>query len=217
MVERKLFDKIRGRKIVGKFDVYINGALYDYKNTSTYKFISEDYFDYEAQLNCYSYLLHPYRVEVKILYLILLFTDWNKGESVRNTNYPKQEFVQVALDGVWPYKRQEEYIYSRLDALIAGESLPDNKLVKCTPEDMWARPDQYAVYHSKEDSVAGRRAWRVLPTMAEAHAWAKESKKVQDEGGYEVIFRPGVRTRCENFCQVNTWCDQYQEYTKGKK
>jgi len=31
---------------------------------------------------------------------------------------------------------------------------------------------------------------------------------------YDVEVRKGERTRCINFCPVNTWCTQYQTYVK---
>jgi len=31
---------------------------------------------------------------------------------------------------------------------------------------------------------------------------------------YDIEVRPGERTRCANFCQVSTWCNQYQQYVK---
>ncbi len=34
---------------------------------------------------------------------------------------------------------------------------------------------------------------------------------------YMVEHRPGERTRCEKFCQVNTYCQQYRDYLSTKE
>lgn len=211
-IERKLFDKIKGRKITGKFDVLLNGALYDYKTTSTFKFIKGDFQDYEAQLNIYAYLLRHYNIEVTLLYIILLFTDWNKLSLYSQKDYPQQDFVQVKLDGLWTPKEQEDYLFNRVDLMIENESLPDNELTECNEKDMWARPDSWAIY--PEGRSTGR-AVRVLTSEKQAQFYIQRNSK-RIEGTPQIIFRPGVRTRCENYCDAADYCSQYQEYLRLK-
>jgi hypothetical protein len=35
--------------------------------------------------------------------------------------------------------------------------------------------------------------------------------------GYEVEIRKGERIRCESYCLVRNWCNQYQTYLKEKE
>jgi hypothetical protein len=69
---------------------------------------------------------------------------------------------------------------------------------------MWEKPTTYAV-----KKVGNKRATNVFNTKEEADV------KMEDLGkGYEVEIRKGERTRCESYCLVNNWCNQYQTYLK---
>jgi len=57
-----------------------------------------------------------------------------------------------------------------------------------------------------------KRATSVHATEAEAQEALKAVK-----GKAEVVTRPGERTRCETFCQVNKFCTQYQQYLQEKQ
>jgi hypothetical protein len=82
-----------------------------------------------------------------------------------------------------------------------GDDLPD-----CTPDEMWEKPAVWAIR-----KVGGVRAKSLHSTEEEAVGILEELGK-----GYEMEHRPGERTRCENFCQVNTYCQQYRDYQEEK-
>ncbi len=58
--------------------------------------------------------------------------------------------------------------------------------------------------------IDGVRAKSVHKTLEEAQASLSQLK------GYAIEVRPGERTRCEKYCQVNGFCSQYQKYLKEK-
>ena len=82
------------------------------------------------------------------------------------------------------------------DAEVIWDAL--GELPKCTSEERWAKPDTYAVMKK------GRKtALRLLPTEEQA----KEYIGDQD---FSVEFRKGVSTRCEGYCEVSQFCNQYR-------
>ena len=82
-----------------------------------------------------------------------------------------------------------------------GGSLPD-----CSDEDMWAKPAVWAL-----KKTGGVRA-KSLHYSEDA-----ANKALEDAGkGYEIEFRPGERTRCENYCNVRDFCSQWAAFNKGE-
>jgi len=81
---------------------------------------------------------------------------------------------------------------------------------ECTDEERWQREDKYAV--RKESNV---RALRVFDNKKEAEKFLKESKTTKDSKEYVIDERKGEPIRCTgNYCKVNEWCNQYQEWSK---
>jgi hypothetical protein len=69
---------------------------------------------------------------------------------------------------------------------------------------MWEKPTVWAV-----KKIGNKRAHSLYDTPELAIA------AMTDLGdNYDVEVRKGERTRCINFCPVNTWCTQYQTYVK---
>jgi hypothetical protein len=72
---------------------------------------------------------------------------------------------------------------------------------------MWEKPTVWAVR-----KIGGKRAHSTYDTPEKALSAVTE---LGDE--YDIEVRPGERTRCANFCQVSTWCNQYQTYKKEQE
>jgi len=213
MMEQRLWDRICDRKISGKFDCYLNGALYDYKTTSVWKRIFGQFDDYEKQLNLYSYMLGLCGIEVSILYIIAWYMDWDKHKRYQK-DYPSKEIEQIHLKNIWSPKKQKDYLYNLIERQKSNEKLPDDQLDLCTNEEMWQKPTSYAV-----SFPGATRAVRVKDTREEAEIYitdtmAKEKKKDKKEAmkDWYVETRGGDRTRCNEYCKCNVFCNQYQEY-----
>jgi hypothetical protein len=209
LVERKLWEKILDRKIVGKFDLWLNGALYDWKTTSVWKVIFGQDKEYEEQLNIYAYLLRINNVKVNIMYIIFWLTDWDKNRARQGGDYPEMQLIQKRIKNLWDMKTQLEFLEYRIQLQIDAEDLPDEELPDCTEEDYWGKPDKFAVMKKK----GGERAVRVLDTEQEAKDYIKSSKTTGSDK-WIIEKRPGSRMRCEQFCKVNEWCVQYKTWLK---
>jgi hypothetical protein len=82
-------------------------------------------------------------------------------------------------------------------------------VAECTSEEMWEKPTVYAVR-----KIGGVRAKTLFSDKAKAEAElvTLNAKKAD----YEIEVREGGRTRCEGFCQVAPFCNQYQQYLANK-
>ena len=210
MVERKLWDKILDRKIVGKFDLWLNGALYDWKSTSVWKVIFGQDKDYEEQLNIYAYLLRINDVKVNILYIIFWLTDWDKMRAQQGGDYPQMQIVQKRIKNLWTMKTQLEFLEYRIQMHKDNEGRPDEDLDDCLEEDMWSKPDKYAI-----QKPGSGRAVRVLDSRQDAKDYITNStNKAKDT--WTINKRCGSRMRCEQFCKVNEWCPQYKKFMEDK-
>jgi hypothetical protein len=80
----------------------------------------------------------------------------------------------------------------------------DEELPPCTPEEMWEKPTTWAL-----KKKGGVRAIKVYETQEEAES-------ALDPKVHEIEVRLGSRTRCESFCPVNTYCQQWRDYQESK-
>jgi hypothetical protein len=72
---------------------------------------------------------------------------------------------------------------------------------------MWEKPTRYAVMKNKN-----KRATRVLDTELEAGTICASLSEKHPKEKYFVNERKGERTRCEGYCPVSFYCNQYAEY-----
>jgi hypothetical protein len=210
LVERKVTDKIHGRKIVGKFDCFLNGALYDWKTTSVWKYVYAQYDEYETQLNIYAYLIttadQRSKLHVNVLYIIMWFNDWELGKAMSSQDYPSDPIVQLHIDKLWTASEQRDYIEGSVENHINNESREDDDLDKCTAIDRWDKPTKFAIVQP-----GAKRAVRLLASKEEAETYIAQSSNKKRETWF-VETRGGERVRCNRFCRINEFCNQYRNY-----
>lgn len=207
IVEERLFREFDGWTISGAIDlqeVESDGiVISDYKCTSTWS-VMNDKLDWQRQLNIYAWLVESVKnVPVKAVQIVAILRDWSAREAETREDYPRSPIVVVSVP-LWPIDIREEYIRRRInahsEALFAADS--GGGFEHCTPEDCWEKPTTFAI-----KKKGNKRATLVLKSEEEA-----ERQVAQLGEAYVVERRPGERTRCERFCSVSQWCDQYQEY-----
>ena len=211
MIERRMWDRINDRKISGQFDALRNGALYDFKTTSVWKRVFGQLTDYEKQLNLYAYLLRTCGQEVAVLYVIAWYMDWDKWKA-NQEKYPSEPIEQILIENLWAPDQQKEYIHHRIDVHKADEDKPDNELTPCSDDDMWAKGSSYAVTFPNAKRAVATKG---LDTRKKAEDYIKKSKH-KNKDTWFVETRPGERTRCQDWCRYNGFCNQYQCYLKDQ-
>ncbi len=206
LTEQRMFVDIDRYKISGQADTIAieDKILKDYKVTSVWSVISalkDGKPEWEQQLNIYAYLYkQTFKQDISALNIIAIMRDWNKSGMLRNKDYPKCSVAVIPIP-LWNEEEQLEFIRERIDKHTDAEVIWDalGELPKCTPEERWAKPDKYAVMKKGRKS-----ALRLLPTEEQA----KEYIGDQD---LSIEFRKGVSTRCEGYCEVSQFCNQYRE------
>lgn len=210
IVEERVFAEIDGMTISGAIDlqeVEEDGIiLSDYKTTSAWAVQNEKQ-DWHNQLNGYAFLVEKAKQrKVKKLQIVAIIRDWSSREAKQKDSYPQAPIVVIDIP-LWSFEDREQYIRSRIhvhtEAFFEDET--GGEIAPCTPEEMWEKPEKFAVM--KEGGV---RAKSVHDTRQEAEI-ALPSK------GYFIQHRPGERTRCDSFCQVSAFCTQHQQYLSTKE
>ena len=214
--EVRLWDRILGKRISGQFDGWLDGLLYDYKITKSWKVRIGDHADWEHQLNLYDYLARTtVGLETDAAGIIAIIKDWQSGKATgyaAEKDYPKLNYVGVPIP-LWGLEKQEAYIMERIGLLIASEILPDEELPDCTSDEMWEKLPTLAIMPDKS-----KRAARLCPDMEAVESYlAWRAKRGNPIEKYTIQERPGTRKRCAEFCNVNSWCRQWKEYCGNKK
>ena len=212
VVEERLFATIDGWVLSGAMDLQKIDAnhveIIDYKVTSTYSYTSnpEGKSEWTAQLNIYRWLVHKVKgYEVERINICAIFRDWAK-RNLNNYNYPPVPIMMIELP-IWDIAETERYIKRRIRlhqqaALLAAM---DEPLPHCTPDERWIRDEKWKVF-----KPGGKRALRTFNSEAEAQEFIDNYEcdlTLERAGGNPI--------RCEHYCAVADFCDQWQGERNG--
>lgn len=214
-LEERLEYTLLKRKTSGAYDILQNEhTMWDIKTSKAFNYVYNDRHHWTCQQNIYRWLYHHhYKKLLKKLNIIFWAWQWDKYTMMQNKQYPRAQIVPISLP-VWSLDRTWDYMKERMQMMIDSENLSDTNLPECTPEEMWSRDDVFAVHRKNR-----KKALRLCPSNKAALDWMNT---YQQESGIPlaelyVDYRPGYRIRCEEWCGVNKWCNQYTEYCSMKK
>lgn len=211
LVEERLHAVVDGWSISGAIDLQViedDGIIVsDYKTTGAWSVMNEKA-EWEQQLNIYAWLVETVKQKpVKGLSIVAIIRDWSRRESETRDGYPEAPVKEIPIN-IWSYEERTEFIKARIrehsSGLFSAETGTD--LPECTSAQMWEKQTSYAI-----KKIGNKRATAVVDTEEDANAKLAELGK-----GYAVEVRPGERTRCANYCQVNRFCNQYKAYLQGE-
>jgi len=208
--EQRLYTEVNGWKISGQTDTLTltedqrSWIISDFKFVTSYKF-KRSYSgelvmpeEYEQQLNMYGHLLRENGFKVDGLKIVAIYRDWSKLEAKRDKNYPQlgAETHDVPL---WSEDKARSFMEERVRLHQAAE----NDLPECDDSERWAKPDRFALMPNAK-SV---RARKLFDSEIDATTWAAANKM---KPGFVVDHRKGANVRCENYCPVSEWCEQFK-------
>jgi hypothetical protein len=209
VVEERLFTQFNNWSISGQIDLQeyqTDGSVVisDYKVTSAWA-VQQEKTEWIDQLNIYAWLVERVKsVPVTGLKIVGIVRDWSRREAANKETYPQAPVVVIDIP-LWEGLVRENYIRDRLNMHNeANFSAVSGEMPACTSEEMWEKPTTYAVMRE-----FGKRAKKVFLFKQEAEAYLAEQK-----GTHFIETREGGRTRCESFCQVAPFCEQYKTYLK---
>lgn len=198
VVEERLYVDVDGWTLGGQFDrmTIRQATLQDYKVCSVWEYIYGLKPDRIAQLNVLRYLAsrNGY-ANLSKLEVVAIFRDWQKSKAKFDRQYPQQQVARMSVP-FWADEEVEGYIKER----VAIHRLAENNLPLCTRDERWASDDKWAVMKKGRKSAV-----RVLNDPGKAEEMAREKGS-----GHFIEHRPGTNRRCDDYCSVAAFCDQYK-------
>lgn len=199
IVEERCIVEVDDYKVSGQLDyAVVEQSIIDYKFVSLWAIKDGIKPEWEQQLNCYYFMAEQYGVTVKELKIIAILRDWNINEAKRNPELPQAQVV-VLPARIWPKEAVENWLRRRI---ALHENARSGVLPDCTPEEMWERPERFAVMKR-----GNKKASRVLDSKLDAGQWMASQPNPSQ---FEIEVRPSERPRCENYCSVSHLCEQFK-------
>jgi hypothetical protein len=196
--------EIMGYIISGKFDIVVDGELNDFKTTSVYTWLNgskEE--DYCLQGSIYRWI-HPEKITSDYITINFIFTDWQRGMTKANPNYPSQRVKEHRVQ-LMSLEETENWIKERLRSLEMNADKPESELPFCPEEALW-RSETVWKYFSNPNKTDGRST-KNFTDKAQAYRF------MQDKGGKGVVIEvPGVVKAC-GYCDAAPICTQKELYT----
>ena len=216
VVEERLHLEFEGWRISGAIDlqeVEPNGTITisDYKVTGAWAVMNEKD-DWHRQLNIYAWMVEKVKkVPVGKLQIIAIIRDWSARDATTKEGYPQSPVATIDIP-LWTFEEREKFmtkrIYEHGTALFEMET--DGDLPDCTAEEMWEKKTSYAL--KKDGNVRAKSVHETQEAAEEALVKALGTAKKNE--GFSIEIRQGERTRCKSYCQVASFCNQYQNYLK---
>lgn len=204
--EERIYREILGRTISGQVDSYHDGIITDYKVTSAWTLVyGSRLHEWTEQLNLYAYLFRSSGYVVSELRICTILRDWDRNKAKYDSSYPQTPIIIIPIK-LWSIDEAESFAYERVIEHKEAEDKIDRELPLCSDEDRWCQPTKYAI-----KKVGAVRATRVFDTEKEAVDYGRDTMKME----YQLETRRGKCTRCEDYCSVNLFCSQYQEYLRS--
>ncbi len=193
-----------GAKISGKIDLFDRQekTLFDWKETSVWKFMIGDAEEWEQQANINLFLMRHNGWHPEKLVNIAILKDWKAREArfSRKPDYPKCA-VHVMPLPMWSIEQAQEYINGRVLKHRAEMLNPP----VCNKKERWQRDASFAVMRTDR-----KRAIRLYQNKDQAEAAMIQGMKAAPPGDAKKFFieeRAAEPVRCLDFCPVQLQCD----------
>jgi len=201
--EERLKFKMGNWVVSGKLDFYDSKKiLWDYKVTTRWVLIDGVKPEWESQMNINAWLLRMNNFGVNGANVCAMFRDWSKIQAMKNPDYPKHQ-VAILPVKLWESQDVWEYVEDQITRRMSALNLSDENLPECTPEERWEKPTIYAVMKKGRKSSV-----RNLITFELAQEYIENNQL--DTNIHSIQVRPGESTRCEYYCDVKNFCQQYK-------
>lgn len=215
VTERRLFAEFNGVTVSAQLDriLYENRSVEEWKISSVWTFVYGGREEWVQQMNIQAEILDRCGYPPERLRVIGICRDWTDSKARQRKEGDSYPPVPVAVLSapLWPKERREDFILERI-RLHQRAQLGD--VAECTPEDRWAKPDEYAVV-----PVGGKKAVSggLHESREKAEAMVERLRKVNPKKQFDVVHRPGESPRCKDFCPVGKdtgFCPQWRALQK---
>jgi len=216
-IERTITDKIHDRIISGRFDaLWDSKHLYDFKTCKVWKKVFDpDMIEWHEQLNIYAYMLKRRGLDIQSINIIAVYLDWQKMRAIRDKDYPQAAVCEYKLE-LWADAKTEHFLKSRIELMKKAEDVQDEFLPPCTDEERWMRHENgRSVVYALMSRADATRALKIFDTEAEAKEFASTAKGCTPGVSF-IEARFAQAKRCEDFCSIKGYCNQFKSYYLSK-
>jgi hypothetical protein len=193
-----------GAKISGKIDLFdcADQTLYDWKETSVWKFLLGDTEEWEQQANINLYLMRQGGIVVERLINIAILKDWKARQArfSKEPDYPKCA-VHVMPLPMWNVGKAQDYINERVEKHRREAANPP----VCSKKERWQRDASFAVMRTDR-----KRALRLYMNRDQAEAAMLQAMRIAPPGDAKKFYveqRNAEPVRCLDFCGAQLQCD----------
>jgi hypothetical protein len=200
--EERLYHRCNGWTVSAAIDLYVNQGLEDYKVTSFWTVVyGSRVEEWHWQLEYNRLMWLNYNFKVNRLRNILLLRDWSAFQAKKIQGCPQSQ-VHIIEHELKSIQEVEASMLERVKIHQSCVGVKDNELPLCTPEERWRKDEKWAVM--KE----GRKtALKVCSLEDEAN----ELLDKQWKRATHIEHRKGEDVRCKDYCEVNKFCNYYQD------
>lgn len=179
-----------------------DGTLYDWKETSVWKFLLGDTEEWEQQANINLYCCRMNGITVHRLVNIAILKDWKarKARFGREKDYPKCA-VHIKPLPMWSIGQAQSFIAGRVEKHRREAADPP----VCNKKERWQRDATFAVMRTDR-----KRAIKLCDSRDMAEAVQMEAMKRArpgEAGKFYIEERGAEPVRCLDFCAVQMQCD----------
>ena len=214
IAEQRIFTEIDGKIISGAMDLQTISIdedfgkeviIGDYKLTTVYAI--KDTIKWEQQLNIYSWLVerNDPGSRVKGLEVYAFLRDWKISQSETQRNYPKRPGLTIDLP-LWPYEDRERFVRDR----IALHESANNTLPECSHEGRWPIAENFKIVKTPSTrAITGHSKFKSMESAEEARL------NLENPEAHKVVHSFSGYRRCQSYCDVSPWCEQWKEWREG--
>ncbi len=200
-----------------------DGVIHDYKVTAVFSLGKGIKVEWEQATNIYAWLRSLKGEVTKGILITFILRDWMRSQAVQE-GYPPAG-AQTMDVRLWSFDEQQKFISERVSLHLEAEQMLDDDLPECTSDEMWEKPEAWAVIREMgkravklfkgEDFPEGTERDVILSAANADAALRNEKKMKKGELPYIVTHRPGERTKCQSYCDAAGFCSQYREYVSA--
>lgn len=201
-LEQRLKRKLGKWTVTGKFDFVGEGAVQDFKSTST--------FTYKKQVNAAKYTqqgsiyrwLDPKLITQDQLQIHYIFTDWKQGMVKADPNYPPKP-IHTQRFPLMSLAETEQFLRKKLLQIEEYWDAAEADIPECDDEELWRSEPVFKYYKDPANAnTPGKRSTKNFDTRQDAVIFMSE------KGGGGVIKEvPGQVTACK-YCPSFAACSQ---------
>jgi len=205
LVEHRMKIHIMNYIVTGKCDLFKNNTLIDYKTTTVWKYVHEDYDRFKRQMLMYAVLLAENGYECIGADIVMMFRDWVKTKA-NELDYPSHQVEIVHFDfSEEDIERMKQEMISWIVLYDMSIKDTDNNLPNCSNKDRFRDPDTWAVMKKNQKKAVKAK----FESEEAAEEWIKENGK----GDY-IEYRPGEDKKCLYYCDCKSVCSYAKKLCK---